>query len=363
MKQLRQSQRGVSLIEALVAFAIMAFGMLAVVGMQSTLRSNGDVARQRSEALRIAQDYMEEWRGFSSYVTTIDRAAYADIIAVTETSLIGTNATYKLTRRVRSDPAVAGTVTPQRLTAVVDVAWVDRANQAQLVRLSSAVAGVEPELAGSVVLGANPDPILQPQGRFRGIPAAAVRLPSGSGYVPPGQIGSTRVAWVFNNTTGVIKVCTTDATSSAGLLATGVTLSCDATSTSLLLSGFVRFNSSGPFPDVQPYVNQTGSASFVTARRDCFYDARVGTQMEFFCALPISSAESSAWSGTVLFGPNPNPFRILLTDTAGAPDYKVCRYVTAASYTSVTTTLLNQNFLVYDGATACPTGTSQHQPR
>ena len=40
-------QIGVSLIEAMVALAIMGFGILGVVGVQATLRSNGDTARLR----------------------------------------------------------------------------------------------------------------------------------------------------------------------------------------------------------------------------------------------------------------------------------------------------------------------------
>lgn len=58
--------RGVSLIEALVALAVMAFGMLGVVGMQSTLRFNSDVSKQRSEAVRIVQETVEQRRNFST---------------------------------------------------------------------------------------------------------------------------------------------------------------------------------------------------------------------------------------------------------------------------------------------------------
>ena len=51
----RAIQRGVSLVEAIVAMAVMAFGMMAIVGLQTTLRQNSDIAKQRSEAVRIAR--------------------------------------------------------------------------------------------------------------------------------------------------------------------------------------------------------------------------------------------------------------------------------------------------------------------
>ena len=54
-----------SLVEAIVAMAVMAFGMMAIVGLQTTLRANSDVAKQRSEAVRIAEEAIETARAFS----------------------------------------------------------------------------------------------------------------------------------------------------------------------------------------------------------------------------------------------------------------------------------------------------------
>src|SRR3990167_8768909 len=58
--------RGVSLVEALIALAVMAFGMLAVVGVQSTMRLNSDLSKQRTEATRIASEEIERLRSFTS---------------------------------------------------------------------------------------------------------------------------------------------------------------------------------------------------------------------------------------------------------------------------------------------------------
>ena len=222
-------QRGVSLIEALVAFGVMAFGMLAVVGMQASLRVNGDLARQRSEAVRMAQAEIEQLRGFSVMTTTTGKAAYADVVAAAPlaTSTENVNTVYTLTRHVTAEPVLAGAHAAARQTVIVEVTWQDRNDQPQLVRLSTVITGIEPALEGSLVLGMNTDLLVQPGGRNRAIPPAAVNIGGGnSGYVPPGQAPAAGyVAWVFNNTTAVIRLCTTSAASSAALTASSIDLS------------------------------------------------------------------------------------------------------------------------------------------
>ncbi len=77
----RIHERGVSLIEALVALVVMTFGTLAVLGVQSTLRMNGDTARQRAEAVRIAQETIERRRSFAKFDTGAE-ARFTDIADV-----------------------------------------------------------------------------------------------------------------------------------------------------------------------------------------------------------------------------------------------------------------------------------------
>ncbi|MBL0296205.1 MAG: prepilin-type N-terminal cleavage/methylation domain-containing protein [Betaproteobacteria bacterium] len=87
MNQRRRSARGVSLVEALVALAVMAFGMLGLIGVQSTLRLNGDTAKQRSEAVRIAQSRLDDLRAFSVLPVTAGASAYADIVSAGPVSI------------------------------------------------------------------------------------------------------------------------------------------------------------------------------------------------------------------------------------------------------------------------------------
>ena len=94
--------RGISLIEAMVAVDVMAFGMLAVVGLQVTLRTNGDVSKQRAEAVRIAQQSIEDWRGISGIEANADPAMvdYTDLVNDGPTNIVGANATFA--QRVRA---------------------------------------------------------------------------------------------------------------------------------------------------------------------------------------------------------------------------------------------------------------------
>src|SRR5205814_684705 len=60
----RRSQRGATLIEALVALMVMSFGMVALVGLMGNLRRSSDVAKQRREAMRLGQ---AEWGALRSF--------------------------------------------------------------------------------------------------------------------------------------------------------------------------------------------------------------------------------------------------------------------------------------------------------
>ena len=107
-------RRGVSLVEALVAMAVMSIGMLAVVGVQGTMRLNSDLARQRTEATRIASEEIERVRSFTSLgvVAGTPGVSYDEIVSrdVAGYQLPGdtANTSYQVQRTVRRSD---GTVT------------------------------------------------------------------------------------------------------------------------------------------------------------------------------------------------------------------------------------------------------------
>lgn len=319
---------GVSLIEALVALAVMAFGMVAFVGLQSTLRHNGDVAKQRAEAVRIAQEAIERWRSYALLSDHADETDYAEIVATAETEVadVATNTTFRIERSVvdaaiAHDEPAANDGAPRLKTLVVDVRWNDRAGEEQRVRLSTAIAATPPELAGTLGVPGRGDQNLHPLARHPAIPVEAVDEGATSRFTPPQPPGGT-VTWVFDDRTGVItSVCSApDA--------------CVAT-TSFLLSGYVRFATGSVQPTgadaetppspalpVGVIVNRTYPGDLAIA---CYEQVRTA-DVRYYCAVPVNPGEDPPpprWAGrSVIDGLD------LATDLADSdPDrYRVCRY-------------------------------------
>jgi Tfp pilus assembly protein PilV len=144
----RQAQRGTTLFEALIAFLVLALGMVAIARIQGHLRLDADAARQRSEAVRLAQEDMETLRGFA----TIDTAAPAgtrafDAIASASRS-VDTGTAYLIARQITATGAL-----PAK-SASITVSWTDRSGAPQQVALHSIIAGTDPALSGALALAA-----------------------------------------------------------------------------------------------------------------------------------------------------------------------------------------------------------------
>lgn len=138
---MKHHQRGLTLVEALVAFLILSLGMLAIVRLQPELRQHAELARQRSEATRIAQQDIEAQRqlGAASLDAIVD-AAYS-----IEPDGLG-SPRYALQRRI--DPAAW----PQTRGVTVVVTWPDRQGEAQQLTLRTLVALSDPSAAGALLL-------------------------------------------------------------------------------------------------------------------------------------------------------------------------------------------------------------------
>jgi Tfp pilus assembly protein PilV len=62
----RRRAAGTTLLESLVAFVVLAAGTVAVAQLQKVLRHDGDLARERSEAVRLGEEHMEQLRSFAT---------------------------------------------------------------------------------------------------------------------------------------------------------------------------------------------------------------------------------------------------------------------------------------------------------
>ena len=388
--------RGVSLVEAMVALAVMAFGMLALVGVQATLRMNNDMAKQRSEATLIATEEVERLRNYFSLLPVNGQPgiSWTEIVGHVAADYIPPesigNTTYQVARTVNTDA-----VTRQK-TFKVEVTWLDRTGLTQRVVLDGVVWGVVPELSTLLAIPSRPSATNQINGRNVTIPANVVDVDGGlSRFVPPGSNG---VAWMFDRTTGALRACAADGTSNCRL--------------ARFVSGEVRFHrptalglitaadaeipqgpslnlAAGPNAmtmDIPPNVNNV--------TRECYSDVYSAAQLadaaiprvtaiKYYCA--VFSGATLGWGGQL----NPqlvNPAdgtAVTLGETESST--KVCRYTAASTaftnnedhpktYCGVTSTtltinlscnltrvtgnLINQNFLVIPGGRACPTDTA-----
>jgi Prokaryotic N-terminal methylation motif len=401
LNQERRRERGVSLIEALVALTVMSFGMLAVVGVQGTLRMNSDVAKQRSEGVRIAQETMESWRGFAQLTVDPagDRRSYADIAPTAATAVVGytTNTNYTVEREVLNSANL------NHKAIRVTVRWIDRNGQGQSVNLDSYISRSDPA-ATAALLSAPAVPggsQLQPLGRHAAIPLTAKDMGGGlSAFKPPGEGGST-TAWVFNNLSGlIVGVCSVSAGTSTAALSASDIAGCKDNTLAHLLSGYVRFGgatqpTATDAEDPQGRARNLDMQLAITDGRTptCFDDAPTTTTaaatqtfVSYYCAIPANTTRSWAGFSTIA----PLPFTDAVDSNWSIPGktaasestatHRLCRYTPAINDTQVVPNpqhpqlyrieyadparqlqplpmppLVNQNFLVTLIAHSCPT--------
>jgi len=411
-----RAQRGVTLIEALVALLVMSFGMVALVGLLGNLRYSGDLAKQRSEAMRIAQAEMETLRSFAVLKKAGGEDAsvkfYEDdlIPAVAARTEAGenTNTSFTVARTVAplisGVTLVAGEVEPQTIrgqTVNVTVSWKDRTDTPQRVSLDGIISRTDP--AYSLALGVTPPTqgVRTPEGRNPAVPPTAKDLGNGSSAFRPGG-GSTTV-WVINNFTGVVtgRCDVPVGTAVSSLLASDVD-SCRNNTIGYLVSGTIRFSSSStPRPEApdgtarplsiyinlipSEYKELVGGLERLVGGRDypltpnhvCFNDAPSSTPstqtlVNYYCIVYPNTQTPRNWWGQV--------YVTGLDLGSSASQFKVCRYSAdyngngytyntltdypyfvidneehPETYRGVSYSLSRQNFLVVRGDVNCPT--------
>lgn len=252
-------QRGMSLIEAMVAMLIVSFGMMAVVGMQVTFGRNSEEAKIRGEAVRLAQLKMDQLRAFEQRMDEAGKFSYCGKVVSSTTATDAdvdkrpiteslSNTTYTITWVVSpaetaadcsTPPATSSTPTPMHRTVRVNVAWTDRTGASRTFVMDGVLAKLEPADLGTLAYGPGSTSVRRPKNRDINIPYPAVTLSGGdkSAFRPAGS--STPII-VFDNLNGdVVGVCAAGSTS----LAEGMNLDLTGCNQNraYLVSGYIRF--------------------------------------------------------------------------------------------------------------------------
>lgn len=388
--------RGATLIEALVALLVMCFGMLALMGVITTLRHSGDVARQRSEAMRLAQADMAALRAYSVLALQGDEPAGTrdyDSSIVTRAGEVAltpanTNTSFTVTRTVT--PLLKDSTDLQARTVAVTVRWKDRADIEEALTLHSIIARSDPAFAGATSLAPPLQGVRTPQGRHPAIPVSAQDLGNRLSALRPGSDGPT--VWLLDNASSTITgVCSIPVGQSLSALTPADIETCTNNTVGYLVTGSIRFASTAvPSPSApdgtarpltvsvaltpsQLTVKNAQNQAVLAPGRDypvtpdhvCFSDApptSATTQpvVDYRCIVHPNTQSPRNWSGQVLL----NGINLGVT----AAQFRVCRYSAdyngngridneehPASYSGVSQSLARQNFLVVRGDASCPT--------
>lgn len=141
-------QRGIFLIEALVALLVMAVGLVALVKFEATLAASGSVAKQRTEATMLGQREIETLRGFID-LTAYDAYFTSGSPATITRSASGENATYAITATLTDhNDAVAG----RHANVDVKVGWNDQKGNPHEVHLMSSIPRIAVANSGALMV-------------------------------------------------------------------------------------------------------------------------------------------------------------------------------------------------------------------
>ncbi|MEQ1682073.1 MAG: prepilin-type N-terminal cleavage/methylation domain-containing protein [Burkholderiaceae bacterium] len=379
-------QQGISLIEALIALLVLSLGMLTVSQLQGHLRLGSDIARQRTEAVRLGQEDIEALRGYSVIAASGAEPSWAGITSASRSADASTgyatHTRYTVAREIVDNNTLAAK------TAAVTVHWNDRDGEAQKIVLTTVIAANDPAHGGVLAVAPSAAHAKGASSRSTRVPLLAKNLGDGRSAMKPTATSTT--ALVFDNASGNITArCSgiNPATATLDLALADLT-ACGAINAQLL-SGSVRFSQTAP-PDAARgndaplalTIALTLTGGRYATAPECNSEA-VQTEsgdryVAYHCVVvPLANGR---WSGrsTVV------PSGWALGTAADAR--RVCRYSAdldssgaidsneehPAAYNAVDHSLANQNFLVIAGNQTCPAGaagddfvnhaTAAHQP-
>ncbi|HSW05756.1 type IV pilus modification PilV family protein, partial [Aquabacterium sp.] len=239
-------RRGFSLIEAMIAMLITSFGLLAIAGIGLKLAFNEDVARQRGEATRLAQEKLEELRSFSQLTAAAGVVSWDGLVGanddITEGSTHNGEAYHANTSFERRWELLDSSSDAYRRVRVT-VAWADRVNGdaiKQTLSFNSIISKTDPFDSGALAFPLPGNTTLKrPKNRNLNIPMPALDLGNGQSVV---QVSNT-FAVVFDNASGyVVLTCNQVVTTVAEVQAY-----CTE-SNAYIIAGYISLSGTSSFP-------------------------------------------------------------------------------------------------------------------
>jgi type II secretory pathway pseudopilin PulG len=147
-----QDQRGISLVEVLLAMALMGLAFTSSLQSYVRLQATHDLVRQKGEALRWAVAEMENLRGSAFRRNPQGGSAWNDLVSndqmtlspFTDPPALPTG--WRLDRQVQTQgSAVPGPIKGIPLKSIhLALSWSDRHGKAQVVSLDTLLAGQDP---------------------------------------------------------------------------------------------------------------------------------------------------------------------------------------------------------------------------
>lgn len=374
----QEKSRGVSLVEALIALLVVAVGVVALQKFQSSSRLNSDVGRQRTEALKLAQNDIEQLR---SAVSAADIQSTNRTVAADASN--AANTTFQVEREVTSGAGASRTVQ-------VTVSWLDRSGAAQQVAISSVISVQPSALTGALAVAHRSADALPLTGRSADIPAVAHDLGDGRSVL---KLDSTQTdVYVFDNRNGRVTSTCSGVQRHTRHVVVGDLTSCTSIA-AVLLSGQVRFSLTAPPDAARPTDAPLALAIALTLSggpylRPAICGAEAMKTVNYLeggqqrrAAVPLNATPASwavanwvelserftaihcvvvgkgtpaHWSGRLSIAPRGWALG------SSASKFKVCRYTAQSPevYVEVSTSISEQNFLVIRGDQLCPSASA-----
>lgn len=390
----RRGQLGFTIVEAMISLVVVGFGMLGLAGMQGAMSRNADIAKQRTEAVQLAQEKIEAYRSFSGITSTTTASDNTNTTqlnwdslasSATPESITGTNATYSRSW------ILGGTSSDLARPLSVTVGWTDRVGDVQSVSLASTLSRTDPRDSGFLgfPLPQNTN-LKRPKNRNLDIPIPSIDLGNGNSAL---KFGTSGQYVQFGNIAGdVVSICTPSGLSGTptnaevvAALTNSSTRNC-TNITGYIVAGYVTKDSgmsSADWSAIQSSLNIDSSGITRNAAGATAINCQFGNALDqntgatiantkyYLCIVPLAAPTPAPsvngpynWSGTIRLS-GPAAWR------ASGSSYYVCRYQYAATssltdanqrnvqpYNQVNQSIDQQNYLIATAAN----GTSSTQP-